>query len=131
MNELISDIETKQTRIIFPKDLNDHETLFGGNVMKWMDEVAYITAIRFAKKKMVTVSVKNIDFLLPVKVGGIIDIIGKIINVKSVKLEIQVEIFIEDIITEKRNKVVNAIFTFAAINDNNKPIMIKKIIEIE
>jgi acyl-CoA hydrolase len=125
MENLINASVTKQFRVIFPGNLNDHETLFGGLAMQWMDETAYITAIRFAKKKMVTVSVDTIKFLMPVKPGSIIEIIGKVIKPGSVKLKISVEMFMEDMFINERVKTVEAVFTFAAINDKNKPIPLK------
>lgn len=60
MNERILNSETKQDRIVFPNALNDHNTLFGGVAMQWMDEVAYITAIRFTKNKMDPVAADKI-----------------------------------------------------------------------
>jgi len=116
--------ETRQFKVIFPNTLNDHDTLFGGTAMQWMDEVAYITAIRFSKKKVVTVSAEKVQFLLPMKSGTIAEIIGKIIKVKNVKIEIQVKIYIEDMYSENRQKAVDALFTFAAIDNENKPIPI-------
>lgn len=124
MDKKINNSEVRQFRVIFPCTLNDHNTLFGGVAMQWMDEVAYITAIRFTKNKMVTVSVKNISFILPIKSGTIAEIIGKVIKVGSVKIEIQVEIYIEDMFNDYRKKAVAALFTFAAINNSNKPIPI-------
>lgn len=125
MHQDINKSETRQFKVIFPNTLNDHNTLFGGTAMQWMDEVAYITATRFVRKKMVTVSTDKVQFLLPIKSGSIAEIIGKVIKVTSVKVVINVEIFIEDMYSEDRQKAVNAIFTFAAINDNNKPIPIR------
>jgi len=124
MNERIKKSETRQFKVIFPNTLNDHDTLFGGTAMQWMDEVAYITAIRFSKKKMITVSSEKVQFLLPIKSGTIAEIIGKVTKVKNVKIEIQVEIYIEDMYSDNRQKAVDALFTFAAINDENKPIPI-------
>lgn len=124
MDKRIIKSETKQHKVIFPNTLNDHNTLFGGIAMQWMDEVAYITAIRFSKKKMVTVSVENINFLLPINSATIIEIIGKITKVKNSKIEILVEIYTEDMYIENRQKAVDALFSFAAINDDNKPIPI-------
>ena len=124
MEERIMKSKTRQFKVIFPSMLNDHDTLFGGTAMQWMDEVAYITAIRFSKKKMVTVSAEKVHFLLPMKSGTIAEIIGKVTKVKSVKIEIQVEIHVEDMYSEHRQKAVDAIFTFAAINDENKPVRI-------
>lgn len=40
-------------RFIFPEAANDNNTLFGGLAIKWIDEVAYITATRYTKKQMV------------------------------------------------------------------------------
>jgi acyl-CoA hydrolase len=87
---------TRKFKVIFPSTLNDHDTLFGGIAMQWMDEVAYITATRFTRMKMVTVSSEKVNFLLPMKSGTIAEIIGRAVKTKSVKIEIQVEIFMED-----------------------------------
>jgi len=124
MENRIINSETRQCKLIFPNTLNDHDTLFGGIAMKWMDEVAYITAIKFLKKKVVTVSAENVDFLLPVKAGTIAEIIGIVKTVKNATIEIKVEIFIEEMYADNRQKAVDAVFTFAAINDENKPIPI-------
>jgi len=118
--------ETKQCKVIFPHTLNDHNTLFGGTVMQWMDEVAYITATRFAKKKMVTVSVDHIKFLKPIKPGTIAEIIGKVVKTGNVKIEIQIEIYTEDIQSDQRQKSVTAQFIFAAVDHENKPIPLAK-----
>lgn len=124
MDKRIIKSGTKQHKIIFPNTLNDHNTLFGGIAMQWMDEVAYITAIRFSRKKMVTVSVENIRFFLPIKSGAIAEITGKVTKVKNSKIKILVEIYTEDMYIENRQKAVDALFSFAAINNDNKPIPI-------
>lgn len=117
--------ETSQCRIIFSADLNDQETLFGGTAMKWMDEVAYITANRYAKKKMITVSVEKIQFLIPIKLGSVINIIGKVTKVKTFKIEIQVDIYLEDLITGQQKIAIKGLFIFAAVNEKNKPVPIQ------
>ncbi len=122
LTERIKKSETSQFKVIFPCTLNDHETLFGGTAMKWMDEVAYITATRFTRMKMVTVSSEKVQFLLPIKSGTIAEIIGKVVKTKNVKIEIHVDIYIEDMYSNYRQKAVDALFTFAAIDNENKPI---------
>ena len=125
MDSRIKKAETRQFKAVFPKNLNDQKNLFGGMAMKWMDEVAYITATRFAKKKMVTVSCDKTKFLSPIKAGTIAEIIGNVIKVKNATIEIQIEIFLEDKYSDERYKVVEALFTFAAVNEKNKPTRIK------
>lgn len=113
---------TKQSRIIFPSCMNDHSTLFGGEALKWMDEVAYITAVRHTRKKMVTISVQNTEFLLPLKSGMIAEIKGKVIQAGHVRLEVQVEIFAEEIDSGTVQKAAHSSFIFAAIDDCHKAI---------
>jgi len=122
--ELISKSETKQFKVVFPNTLNAHDTLFGGDAMKWMDEVAYIAATRFTRQKMVTVYTGKINFIKPIPFGTIAVIIGKILKVGSVKLDIHVEIYVEEMFTETKFKAVEAIFTFAAVDSNHKPLKI-------
>ncbi len=114
--------ETRQTRIIFPADLNDHATLFGGNVMKWMDEVAYITAIRFCRQDMVTVSADKICFNQPLPVGTIAEIVGKVTEVGNVRIKVNISVYIEQSDSYVKQKVIEGEFCFAAINKEHKLI---------
>ena len=125
IKERIEKSETRQFKVIFPNTLNAHETLFGGTAMQWMDEVAYITATRFTRMKMVTISTDKMQFKNAIKSGTIAEIIGKVIKVGNLKLDIRVEIWVEEMFSDIRFKAVNAIFTFAAIDSNHKPIKIE------
>lgn len=125
LEERIEKSETKQFKVVFPNTLNDHETLFGGVAMKWMDEVAYITATRFSRLKMVTISTDKIKFKHAIKPGTIAEITGKVVNMDRFKLDIQVEIWVENMHSYDRLKAVESVFTFAAINENGKLISLK------
>lgn len=114
--------ETKQVKVVFKNLINDHNTLFGGIALKWMDEVAYITATRFCRKKVVTISTGKIDFKKPIPYGTIAELIGTVSNVGSVKLEINVQIYIEQKYNKVRELAVEGNFYFAAVDENNLPI---------
>ncbi len=122
LEERIGRSETRQFKVVFPNTLNAHDTLFGGTAMQWMDEVAYITATRFTRKKLVTISTDKMQFRNAIKSGTIAEIIGSVTRVTTFKIDILVEIYVEEMFSEGRVKAVNAIFTFAAIDDNHKPI---------
>lgn len=124
LEERIVKSETRQFKVIIPGVLNAHNTLFGGIAMQWMDEVAYITATRFTRQKVVTVSSDKINFRHAVPYGCIVEIIGKVIEIGLVKIEVKVEIYLEQMFAEGRKKVIEGKFTFAAIDDNNKPVKI-------
>ncbi|HDP75187.1 MAG TPA: acyl-CoA thioesterase [Bacteroidales bacterium] len=116
--------KTTQYRVMFPRDLNNNGTLFGGLAMQWLDldEVAYITATLFSGKKIVTVSVCKVNFIAPVLLNTIVEISSDVQKVGSTKMEVLVEIYQEDMYSNSRNKVVDATFIFAAVDEDNKPI---------
>ena len=62
MEEKINKSETRIFKAVFPNTTNHYDTLFGGTAMALMDEAAFITATRFARKKVVTVSSDKIRF---------------------------------------------------------------------
>lgn len=121
MERQIRQSETKQFKAIFPNTLNANGTLFGGQAMQWMDEVAYITATRFTRQKMYTVNTENICFLKTVHPGSIIEVVGRVENVGAVKLKVKVEIYAEQMYGNIREKVVEGVFVFAALDDNLRP----------
>jgi len=113
--------KSTQFKMVFKNSVNNHNTLFGGEALKWMDEVAYITAIRFCNEKLVTVSTGNIRFLHPIPIGSIIQIRAKVLNVGNVKIEINVEIFLKDTSSDELKKSVEGNFFFAAVDENAHP----------
>ena len=122
IEELKQHSETRLVKMVFNNTVNDHNTLFGGIALKWMDEVAYITATRFCRKKVVTISANNIKFKTSIPYGTIIELVGKVGMVEAVKLEINVEIYVEQKYKDERVKAVEGVFSFAAIDVNNKPV---------
>jgi acyl-CoA hydrolase len=120
-------IEASETRIfkaVFPNTTNHYDTLFGGTAMHLMDEVAFITATRFSRKRMVTVSSDKIDFTKPIPAGTIIELIGKVVHVGNTSLKVLVEIFIEEMYSFDRQKAITGTFTFVAVDEMKKPVSI-------
>lgn len=116
--------ETRIFKAVFPNTTNHYDTLFGGTAMQLMDEVAFITATRFARKKVVTVSSDKIDFNKPIPSGTIIELIGKIGHIGKTSLKVNVEIFIEEMYSEVRELAITGNFTFVAIDEHKKPVQI-------
>lgn len=121
----IEEATTRQFKAIFPGTLNANDSLFGGLAMKWMDEVAYITATRFTRQRMFTVSTDKIRFLNKVKPDSIVEVVGTIEKVGSVKLLVKTEIFAEDMYSHKRFKAVDGRFTMAALDADENVIRLQ------
>jgi acyl-CoA hydrolase len=69
----VNESVTRIFKAVFPHSTNHYDTLFGGTAMALMDEVAFITATRYGRQKMVTVSSDRIDFTKPIPAGTIIE----------------------------------------------------------
>ncbi|MGC4056968.1 MAG: acyl-CoA thioesterase [Chitinophagaceae bacterium] len=114
--------ETRIFKAVFPNTTNHYDTLFGGTAMQLMDEVAFITATRFSRKRMVTVSSDRIDFTKPIPAGTIIELIGKVTHVGRTSLKVSVEIVIEEMYSFERNTAITGTFTFVAVDADKKPV---------
>ena len=124
LEERIKKSETHIFKAVFPNTTNHYDTLFGGTAMHMMDEVAFITATRFSRMKMVTVSSDKIDFKKPIPGGTIVELIGRVSYLGSTSLKVKVEIFVEQMYSDVREKAITGDFTFVAIDDNKKPLKI-------
>ncbi len=124
INDRIAKSKTSIFKAVFPSTTNHYDTLFGGSALKLMDEVAFIAATRFARKKVVTVSSDKIDFQQPIPSGTLIELVGQVIKVGNTSMQVQVTIYIEEMYDDHRLKAIEGLFTFVAIDDDKQPISI-------
>jgi len=124
LEERIAASQTSIFKAVFPNTTNHYETLFGGMAMHMMDEVAFITATRFARKRVVTVASDSIDFTKPIPAGTIIELIGKIAHVGNTSLKVSVEIYVEEMYAFGRTLAISGMFTFVALDADKKPVSV-------
>ena len=124
MDQRIKNAETHVFKAVFPNTTNHYDTLFGGVAMQMMDEVAFITATRYSRLKMVTVSSDKIDFSRPIPAGTLIELIGHVVHVGNSSIKVQVDIFIEQMYSEHREKAITGNFTMVAVDENKRPLKI-------
>lgn len=120
----ISAAATRIFKAVFPNTTNHYDTLFGGMAMQLMDEVAFITATRYSRLRMVTVSSDRIDFKHPIPSGTIIELTGNIIHIGNTSMKVQVDIYVEQMYSTHREKAVSGVFSFVAVDENKKPVTI-------
>lgn len=60
-------------KIVLPADLNDYGSLFGGTLLKWVDEIAYIrVSLDFPGQHFVTIGLDHVEFRHPIREGQIL-----------------------------------------------------------
>ena len=122
VEERIKASETRIFKAVFPNTTNHYDTLFGGTAMHLMDEVAFITATRFSRQKMVTVSSDRIDFTKPIPAGTIIELVGTITHVGHTSVKVKVDIYIEEMYSDHREQAITGMFSLVAIDERKRPI---------
>ena len=124
LHDRINQSKTSIFKAVFPNTMNHYNTLFGGTALQLMDEVAFITATRFARKRMVTVSSEKVDFKQPIPAGTLVELIGEVSHVGNTSLKVKVEIYIEQMYSEVRTHAIQGEFSFVAIDENKKPVKV-------
>jgi acyl-CoA hydrolase len=125
MIDKINQSETRIFKAVFPNTTNHYDTLFGGTAMSLMVEVAFITATRFARKKLVTVSSDKIDFTKSIQSGTLIELIGRVESVGTSSIKVRVELYVEQMYSEVRELAVSGVITLVAIDENKQPVRIR------
>ncbi|QIE58791.1 acyl-CoA thioesterase [Rasiella rasia] len=116
--------ETRIFKAVFPNTTNHYDTLFGGTTLHMMDEASFICATRFSRKKVVTVSTDKIDFTKPIPQGSIVELVARVNKVGRSSCVVKVDMFMEDMYSSNREKVVTGYFTFVAIGEDKNPVPI-------
>lgn len=121
---------TYTTKTVFPGRTNHHNTLFGGEALAWMDEVAFICATRFCRKPLVTISSDRVDFKEPIPSGSLVELVATIGNIGRTSLVVDVNIYIEDMYRDDKHKAISGSFKFVALDDERKPTPVLAGIEL-
>ncbi len=124
VQDKIAQSETRTFKAILPNTTNHYNTLFGGTALQMMDEVAFICATRFARKRMVTVTSDQIHFKQAIPAGTLIELVAKVVYVGNTSVKVQVEIYLEEMYEESRKKAITGMFTFVAIDAERKPTQV-------
>ena len=114
--------ETCVVKAVFPPTTNHHNTLFGGTALAWMDEVSFIAATRFCRLPLVTVSTDRIDFKHAIAAGSIVELIARVIKVGNTSLQVEVEVYVEDMYCDSRERAISGVFSFVAVSEDKKPV---------
>lgn len=90
----------KTRKLVSPPDLNPAETLFGGQLLKWIDEEAAIYAMcQLDDNHIVTKYMSEIDFVNPAFNNDIIEIGCETIGVGNTSITIKCEVRVKNTMT--------------------------------
>jgi len=102
-------------------DANVSGNVFGGSILRLIDEVASIVAFRHARKNVVTASIDRMDFFSPVFIGDLLRLNASINYVHTTSMEIGVRVEAENPVSGQVRHTGTCFLTYVALDKEGKP----------
>jgi len=115
------DSASETVQVVLPNDSNPLGFILGGTVMHLIDITGAIACHRHTNALALTAGVDSLDFIHPIKVGDLIILKSRVTCVFTTSLEVEVEVFSEQIQTGERKLTGKAYLTFVSLDKDGKP----------
>lgn len=112
-------------KLVLPEHLNHYGFLFGGNLLKWIDEVSYIAVtLDYPGCNFVTVAMDRVEFRKSIRGGTILRFETTKKRVGRTSVEYTVQVFTEKIENRERVMAFSTNITFVAVDEegNKTPL---------
>lgn len=124
----VSDSQAVVARVMMPQDANIAGNVFGGTILKMVDEISYVAATKHARTNVVTASVDSMRFLSPVHVGDLLTLKARVNAVWRTSMEIGVRIEAEDPRTGEVRHTGSSYLTVVALDESEKPFRVPELV---
>ena len=115
-------------KIVLPADLNDYGSLFGGTLLKWIDEIAYIhVSLDFPARHFVTIGLDNVEFRHPIRQGQILCFRCSQTRVGNTSVTYRVQVFRARYETDKKDEVFESQITFVCVDEEGNKRAIEQV----
>ena len=119
---------TIQTRLVLPPDTNHLNSIFGGKVLAYIDEIAAIAAMKHAQGEVVTASIDSVDFVSPVYAGDVIELEALVASTGRTSIEVYVRVVSRNLKTKTKKLTTESFVTMVAIDEHGKPVEVASVI---
>ncbi|KAL6468313.1 hypothetical protein MHYP_G00239900 [Metynnis hypsauchen] len=120
--------EVKMSQIVLPCHANHRKELSVGQLLKWMDSTACLSAERHAGCPCVTASVDDIHFERTIGVGQVVNIRAKVNRAFNTSMEVGIVASCEDLYSNSHWKVCQAFATFVARSTGTEKVQLKQLV---
>ncbi|WP_046227536.1 acyl-CoA thioesterase [Paenibacillus dauci] len=117
-----------KTARVFPTDVNNHNTLFGGKLMSYIDDIASIAASKLCRVDTVTASTDSVDFLYPINPSDSVTLESFVTWTGRSSMEVFVKVIREDLKSGERNIAATAFLTFVAIGEGKRKVQVPTVV---
>lgn len=117
--------EVKMSQMVLPCHANHQGELSMGQLLKWIDTTACLSAEKHAGCACVTASMDDIHIEHTISVGHVVNIKAKVNRAFNSSMEVGIQVSCEDLFEGKEWKVCNAFATFVANRQGTEKIRLK------
>ena len=110
------------TVLMTPDTANFSGNVHGGTILKLLDQVAYACAARYSACYVVTLSVDQVMFREPIRVGELVTFLASVNYTGTSSMEIGIKVIAENIRTQATRHVTSCFFTMVAVDTDGKPV---------
>lgn len=118
---------TEQQYLIRPSHTNHYGRLFGGELMKWIDEMAGIVAIRHCNANITTAAIDNLQFKAPAFTGDLVVLVGRITYTGTTSMEVRVDTY-REMLDGTRHVINRAYVVMVAIDGEGRPMEVPELV---
>jgi len=128
MADSASSIPTKSGRklalriVTMPRDTNPHGTIFGGVILSYLDQAAFLEALGHAHCTWVTASIERVDFIAPVHLGDILEFYTETVRTGTKSVTVCVECDARRRENAELVQVTVATATMVALDHDGHPV---------
>ena len=109
------------TVLVTPDMANFSGHMHGGELLKYLDRVAYSCAMRYAGSYVVTLSVDKVLFKQPIFIGEMLTFLAAVNYTGKTSMEIGIKVIAEDLIKKSVRHTNSCYFTLVALNETGHP----------
>ncbi|KQO04259.1 acyl-CoA thioesterase [Paenibacillus algorifonticola] len=117
-----------KTARVFPTDVNNHNTLFGGKLMAYIDDIASIAATKHCRRSVVTASTDSVDFLYPIRPTDSVCLEAFVTWTGRSSIEVFVKVVKEDLLRGEREVAATSFLTFVALDSDRRPVAVPAVV---
>ncbi|MXR51611.1 acyl-CoA thioesterase [Halovenus sp. WSH3] len=117
----VSDTYIENRQRVQPTHTNNYEAAHGGNIVKWMDEIGAMSAMRHAGETCVTARINELDFERPIPQGDTCIVEAYAYAAGRTSVKVRLRAFREQPRTGDREQTTDSYFVFVAVDEQNKP----------
>jgi len=114
--------ELTMTVLMTPDMANFSGNVHGGTLLKYLDEVAYACASRYAGRYVVTLSVDQVIFREPIHVGELVTFLASVNYTGNTSMEVGIKVVTENIQQRSVRHTNSCFFTMVAMDENRRAV---------